>query len=60
MRARRLGLREGDRILSVNGHPVGDGVAAGQQLYALLKAETRFAVLVERQGRRELLSFYVD
>ena len=58
--ARRLGLRAGDRILSVNGHPVGASLAAGQQLHALLKTETRFAVLVEREGRRELLSFYVD
>jgi hypothetical protein len=60
MLARRLGLKDGDKIISVNGNPIGNSVAAGKGLYEQLKNETKFAVMVERQGRRELLSFYVD
>ena len=60
MLARRLGLKDGDKIVSVNGNPIGNSVSAGQQLYEQLKSETKFAVMVERQGQRQLLSFYVD
>lgn len=58
--ATRLGLRPGDRVLSVNGHPVGTGVGAAQALFEQLRAERRFAVLIERGGSPMVLSFFVQ
>ena len=58
--ARRLGLKDGDKVISVNGNPIGSSMGAGKALYEQLKNETKFAVLVERQGKRELLSFFVN
>lgn len=55
-----IGLRPGDTILSINGLPVGRGVSAAQALFERLRGTTRFAVLIERRGRRIVLSFVVD
>ncbi len=56
----RIGLRKGDKVISVNGQPIGTSLAAGKGLYEQMKGERRFAVLIERQGQPVVLSFYVD
>lgn len=55
----RLGLRRGDKVISVNGQPIGTSLTAGKALYEQLKGERRFAVMIERQGQPLVLSFYV-
>jgi len=59
MLAQRLGLQPGDKVISVNGQPVGNSPDAGKALYDQMKGEERFAVLIERQGTRTILSYYV-
>jgi hypothetical protein len=58
--ATRIGLVAGDRIISVNGVPVGASLSAGQAMFEQLRGERRFAVLVEREGRPLVLSFFVN
>jgi hypothetical protein len=58
--ASRIGLRPGDRVVSVNGQPVGQSLGAGKAMFEQLKGERRFAVLIERQGSPMVLSFYVQ
>lgn len=55
-----LGLREGDEIVSVNGHPVGQTFAAARGLYDMLRSQKRFAVRLRRGGQDVMLSFHVD
>lgn len=56
----KIGIQPGDQIISVNGHPVGNSMGAGRQLYDSLKGEKRFAVKVMRNGRETMLSFFVN
>lgn len=56
----RVGLQEGDKVISVNGQPIGANAAAARELHERLKGERRFALLVERQGQHVVLSFYVE
>lgn len=51
-RLAKLALRAGDRVLAINGLPIGNTVTAGKQLFALLRNDRRFAILLERRGRR--------
>lgn len=60
MLATRLGLKQGDKVISVNGQPVGTSLGAGQAMFEQFKNETRFAVMVERDGKPVVLSFYVN
>lgn len=59
MLRRMIGLRDGDLVLSVNGHPIGSSFAAGKQLYDQLKNEKRFAVKVLRNNQELVLSYFV-
>ena len=59
MLATKIGLQPGDKVVSVNGQPIGTSVAAGRALYDQLKNESKFAVLVERGGQQVVLSFFV-
>lgn len=54
------GLEGKDRIISVNGRPVGNSFTAGQQLFEELKNETKFAVKVLRGGKVTMLSFSIN
>jgi hypothetical protein len=56
----KIGIQPNDQIISVNGHPVGNSMNAGRQLYDSLKGEKRFAVKVLRNGREVVLSFFVN
>jgi hypothetical protein len=58
--SRVAGLRKGDKILSVNGHKIGNSFTAARQLYDQLKNEKRFAVKVLRDGQPTMLSFSVN
>ena len=58
--ATKAGIKEGDEILSVNGHPIGQSFSAGKALYDQLKTEKRFAVKVRRNGQETVLSFFVN
>ena len=58
--ATKVGIQQGDQIISVNGHPVGGSFSAGRQLYDSLKGEKHFAVKVLRNGQEVMLSFYVN
>lgn len=58
--ASRIGLRPGDKVVSVNGQPVGQSLGAGKAMFEQLKGERRFAVLIERAGSPMVLSFYVQ
>lgn len=53
------GLKAGDKILSVNGHKIGNSFTAARQLYDQLKNEKKFAVKVLRDGQPTMLSFAV-
>lgn len=53
------GLQPGDKILSVNGHKIGNSFTAARQLYDQLKNEKKFAVKVLREGQPTMLSFSV-
>ena len=55
----RIGLRAQDRIVAVNGLPVGRSVASGHKIYERLKGADRFTILVERGGEQVLLSYEV-
>jgi hypothetical protein len=57
--ARTIGLQPGDKVISVNGHPVGNSFASNKQLYDTLKGDRRFAVRVLRGGADTMLSFSV-
>jgi hypothetical protein len=57
--ARTIGLQPGDKVISVNGHPVGNSFASSKQLYDQMKGERRFAVRVLRGGADTILSFSV-
>lgn len=57
---RRIGLRDGDKVISVNGQPIRTSLAAWKGLYEQLKGERRFAVLIERKSKLVVLSFFVD
>lgn len=58
--ATRVGLRPGDKVISVNGQPIGTSLGAGKAMYEQLKGERRFAVLIERNGSPMVLSFFVQ
>lgn len=58
--ATQVGLQPGDRVVSVNGAPLGTSVAAGRALFEQLSGERRFVVVVERRGQPVVLSFEVD
>lgn len=51
-----LGLRVGDVLRSVNGKPFGHPAV---ELHAALRAERRFAILIQRKGRDLVLPFEV-
>jgi hypothetical protein len=55
----RIGLRPGDKVISVNGQPVGKSPAAGQAMFESLKGEKQFSVLIERNKRQLVLSYTV-
>ncbi len=58
--ATHVGLQPGDRVVTVNGTPLGTSVAAGRALFEQLSGERRFVVVVERRGQPVVLSFEVD
>lgn len=58
--ATRVGLKPGDKVISVNGQPIGTSLGAGKAMYEQLKNERRFAVLIERNGQPVVLSFFVQ
>ncbi|MCO5172543.1 MAG: hypothetical protein M9894_40115 [Planctomycetes bacterium] len=58
--AQRVGLRPGDKVISVNGQPIGTSLGAGKAMYEQMKNERRFAVLIERNGEPMVLSFFVQ
>lgn len=58
--ATRIGLKPGDKVISVNGQPIGTSLGAGKAMYEQLKNERRFAVLIERNGQPVVLSFFVQ
>ncbi len=55
----KIGLRPGDKVIAVNGQPVGRSMDAGKAMFEQMKNERRFAVLIERQGRKTVLSYTV-
>ena len=55
----KLGLRPGDKVIAVNGQPIGKSMQAGKAMFEQFKGEQRFAVLIERQGQKTVLSFSV-
>lgn len=55
----KIGLRPGDKVISINGQPVGRSMAAGRAMFDQMRGEKRFAVLVERQGQKVVLSYQV-
>jgi hypothetical protein len=55
----RIGLRPGDKVISVNGQPVGKSAAAGQAMFQSMKNERNFSVLIERKGQQLVLSYSV-
>jgi len=57
--ATKIGIRKGDKVISVNGQPIGKSPAAGRALYDTLKGEKQFSVLVERKGQQLVLSYSV-
>jgi S1-C subfamily serine protease len=58
--ATRIGLRAGDEIISVNGHPIAGGFAERRQLFDALRTQRRFTVELSRDGQPTVLSFYVE
>jgi hypothetical protein len=57
---KQFGIRAGDVLISVNGHPIGQSMTAGRQLYDQLKNEKRFLVKVYRPNQGVIgLSAYV-
>jgi hypothetical protein len=57
--ANLAGLRSGDKIISVNGHKIGNSFTAARQLYDQLRNEKQFAVKILRGGKPTVLSFSV-
>jgi hypothetical protein len=57
--ASMVGLRQGDKVIAVNGQPIGRSVDAGKSMYEQLKGQKKFAVMIERNGRRMVLPFFV-
>lgn len=57
--ASMIGLRQSDKVIAVNGKPIGRSVDAGRALYEQLKGQKKFAVMIERGGRRMVLPFFV-
>ncbi len=55
----KLGLRKDDKVIAVNGQPIGQSVEAGKAMFEQFKNERRFAVLIERKGQKVVLSFTV-
>jgi hypothetical protein len=53
----KIGLRKGDKVISINGQPVGRSVKASQAQFEQLKNEKSFAVLVERDGKQIVLNW---
>lgn len=51
------GLQPGDKILSINGHKIGNSFTAARGLYDELKNESRFAVKILRNNKPTVLSF---
>ena len=58
--ATRIGLRAGDEIISINGHPIAGGLAERRQLFDTLKTERRFTVALLRDGQPTMLTFRVE
>lgn len=57
--ASMVGLRQSDKIIAVNGQPIGRSVDAGRAMYEQLKGQKKFAVMIERDGQRMVLPFFV-
>ncbi|MCA8920321.1 MAG: hypothetical protein KDD82_00855 [Planctomycetes bacterium] len=57
--AKLLKLQPGDKVISVNGYPIGSDIASGKALYDQLRNEKNFSVLIERNNQRTVLSFTV-
>jgi hypothetical protein len=55
----RVGIRKGDKVISVNGQPIGQSAAAGQAMFEAMKNERQFSVLIERKGQPLVLSYAV-
>ena len=53
-------LRPGDKVISINGQPVPQGPQAGKALFEQLEGESRFSLVVERDGKRVVLSYSTD
>ena len=54
------GLKPGDKIISVNGQPVGTTAEAGTDLYERLAAEREVVIQVQRGGERFFIRYTVD
>ncbi|MBL4850368.1 MAG: hypothetical protein JKY65_33035 [Planctomycetes bacterium] len=57
--ASMVGLRQNDKVIAVNGQPIGRSVDAGRSMYEQLEGQKKFAVMIERNGKRMVLPFYV-
>ena len=57
--ASMVGLKPGDKVIAINGQPVGRSVQAGRAMYEQMKGQKRYAVMIERGGRKMVLPFYV-
>ncbi|MGE0711498.1 MAG: hypothetical protein AB7N76_24565 [Planctomycetota bacterium] len=57
--ATMVGLQPQDKVIAINGQPIGQSVEAGRAMYEQLKGQKKFAVMIERNGRRMVLPFYV-
>jgi hypothetical protein len=55
-----LGLRPGDVVLFVNHEPIGAAAEDARALHERLKTGRRFAVLVERNEKPIVISFFVE
>jgi len=52
-----LGLRPGDKVISINGQSIGESPQAGVKLFEQLKNDGRFVVKIERNGEQMVLTF---
>lgn len=57
--AKLLKLQPGDKVISINGYPIGNDISSGKALYDQLRNESRFSVLIERNNQRTVLSYTV-
>jgi hypothetical protein len=57
--ASMVGLKPNDKVIAINGNPVGNSVNAGRAMYDQLKGQKKFAIMIERGGKTMVLPFYV-